>query len=87
MCDVFENTRARTGPARAVAKAAGMAARMAPRVMKKPVHEFGLGFYARLSAISFGVGAAMELFMIKTSFYEKSAPQQQQQPLIYRPAP
>lgn len=48
-----------------------MAARMAPRIPKKPAHNFDFGFYARVSALSFGIGASMELFMIKTGFYEK----------------
>lgn len=29
------------------------------------------GFYAKLVGISFAVGASMELFMVKTGFYEK----------------
>jgi len=36
-----------------------------------PVHEFGRPFLLRLAAGSFAVGACMELFMIKTGFYDK----------------
>ena len=46
---------------------------MSSRIAAKrvPVQEFGASFYARLIGISFGVGACMEGFMIKTGFYEK----------------
>ena len=36
---------------------------------KVPLHHFGGSFYARVAALSFAVGAGMELFMIKSGFY------------------
>ena len=34
-------------------------------------HALTPAFYCKLIGISFGVGACMELFMVKTGFYEK----------------
>lgn len=42
-----------------------------PPPNKVPVEELGASFYARVVGVSFAVGACMELFMIKTGFYEK----------------
>ena len=38
---------------------------------KTPLHSFPPVFYAKVTAASFALGAAMELFMIKTGFYGK----------------
>jgi hypothetical protein len=40
-------------------------------VAATPRHVFGRAFYARVTVMSFALGAAMELFMIKTGFYAK----------------
>jgi len=41
---------------------------------KVPLHHFGPGFTAKVAALSFVTGACMELFMVKTGFYEKCGP-------------
>jgi hypothetical protein len=38
---------------------------------KAPLHVFGRPFYIKVAAASFALGACIELFMIKTGFYDK----------------
>jgi hypothetical protein len=38
---------------------------------KAPLHVFGRPFYVKVAAASFALGACIELFMIKTGFYDK----------------
>jgi hypothetical protein len=38
---------------------------------RPPLHVFGRDFYVKTAVASALVGAAMELFMIKTGFYDK----------------
>ena len=38
---------------------------------KPPLHVFGRPFYAKVAVASFALGACIELFMIKTGFYDK----------------
>ena len=40
---------------------------------KPPLHVFGRPFYAKVAVASFALGACIELFMIKTGFYDKCA--------------
>jgi len=40
---------------------------------KPPLHVFGRPFYAKVAAASFALGAAIELFMLSTGFYDKCA--------------
>jgi hypothetical protein len=40
---------------------------------KPPLHVFGRPFYVKVAVASFALGACIELFMIKTGFYDKCA--------------
>ena len=40
---------------------------------KPPLHVFGRPFYVKVAVASFALGAAIELFMIKTGFYDRCA--------------
>ena len=45
---------------------------MAARV-KVPLHVFDRSFYVKVGAASFALGAGIELFMLKTGFYNTCA--------------
>ena len=40
---------------------------------KPPLHVFGRPFYAKVAGASFALGACIELFMLKTGFYNTCA--------------
>lgn len=40
---------------------------------KPPLHVFRRPFYVKVAAASFALGACIELFMLKTGFYDKCA--------------
>ena len=46
---------------------------MSRAAAKAPLHQFGTVFYTKVAAAGFVLGAGMEMFMIKTGFYNKCA--------------